>query len=68
MAVPTGVRIPPPTPWSTRNATNDSMFQARPQSRDADVNRKSAIMKMRFVPNRSPAQPLTGMNTARLSR
>ena len=32
------------------------------------MNMKRAIMKMRFVPKRSPVHPLTGMNTARLSR
>ena len=45
-----------------------SMFQARPQRADAVVNMTSAKMKVCFVPKRSPAHPLTGMNAASASR
>jgi hypothetical protein len=68
MAVPTGVSMPPPTPCSTRNAISDSTLQARPQRIEASVNTERANMNVRLVPNRSPAQPLTGMKTARLRR
>ena len=40
----------------------------RTQSAEPSVNTARANMKVRFVPKRSPTQPLTGMKTARLSR
>jgi len=44
------------------------MLQANAHNSEAPLNTVSANMKTRFVPKRSPAHPLTGMNTARLSR
>ena len=64
----TGIRKPPPIPCSARNRIRLSMFQAIAQSSEPPVKKASARMKMRFVPKRSPAQPLTGMATATASR
>jgi hypothetical protein len=64
----TGDSMPPPTPCATRKKISDSMFQANAQASDAPENIVSANMNTRLVPKRSPAQPLTGMNTARLRR
>lgn len=68
IAVPTGVSMPPPTPWSTRKAMSDSRLQASPQASEALVKMTSAVMKIFFVPKRSPNQPEIGMTTARLSK
>ena len=35
--------IPPPTPWSTRNAINPCMFGASPHSSDPTVNKPIVI-------------------------
>ena len=64
----TGIRKPPPKPCSARNTIRLSMFHATAQSVDPAVKNASARRKMRFVPNLSPAQPLTGMATATASR
>ena len=64
----TGESMPPPTPCRMRKAMSDSMLQASAQSSEAAENTASANMKTFFVPKRSPAQPLIGMKTARLSR
>ena len=64
---PTGIIMAPPAPWTTRQATSISMLVERPQSREPTQNRPMAAAKTRRVPNRSAIQPLTGMNTARLS-
>ncbi len=68
MAVPTGVIIPPPTPWRTRNSTSSVRLWASPQSADATVNVAMAKRNVRFVPKRSPIHPEAGIHTARLSK
>jgi hypothetical protein len=68
MAVPTGVIIPPPTPWRTRNRTSSQRPEACPQSADATVKTAIANRNVRLVPKRSPIQPEAGIHTARLSR
>ena len=66
--MPTGVSIPPPTPWRIRKATSSVMLAARPHSADATVNTTIAASRTRLPPKRSPSQPEAGMNTARLTR
>ena len=64
----TGMSSPPPMPCSARKRIRLSMFHAAAHSADPAVNSPSASRNRRFVPKRSPAQPLTGMATATLSR
>ena len=64
----TGMRKPPPMPCSARNTIRLSMFHAAAQSADPAVKNASARRKTRFVPKRSPAQPLTGIATATATR
>jgi hypothetical protein len=68
MAMPTGVSIPPPTPWMTRKMTSSVALPARPQRTDAPVNIAMANSSTRFDPRRSPNHPAAGMKTARLTR
>ena len=68
MAMPTGVSMPPPTPWMTRKKTSSERLPAMPHRADAPVNRAMASRSIRLDPNRSPSQPAAGMNTARLTR
>ena len=68
IAMPTGASMPPPTPWSTRNATSSPRLVAVPHSADAIVNTTIAASSTRLPPRRSPSQPEAGMNTARLTR
>jgi hypothetical protein len=68
MASPTGAIIPPPTPCSTRKISSSVSEVARPHSADATVNSTIAVSSTRLPPNRSPSQPDTEMNTARLTR
>ena len=42
IAVPTGTSIPPPTPWSNRNAMSSFRLLAIPHNADAAVNIASA--------------------------
>ena len=67
MAEPTGVIMPPPTPWSTRKATSCSMDCAAPQRAEPIVKVARAKRNTRLVPIRSPTQPENGVHTARLS-
>ena len=64
---PTGIIMAPPMPCTTRQATSISMLVARPHSTEPRVKSPIAAAKTRRVPKRSAIQPLTGMNTARLS-
>ena len=66
--MPTGITRPPPSPCSTRNAISAPADQARPHSSDPSANAATAPMKTRRVPNRSTAQPATGMTAAIASR
>ena len=65
---PTGTIIAPPSPCSTRAATNGHRPVHRPHSIDAPVKIAIALTNTSRVPNRSATQPLSGMNTARVSR
>ena len=68
MAVPTGVSMPPPTPWTTREITSCSTDCDSPHAIEAAVNNPSAKRKVRLVPMRSPIHPDAGIHTARLTR
>ena len=68
IARPTGVNIPPPTPWRTRKAMSSPSEVDKPHRHELTVNTISANWNVRFVPNRSPIQPDAGIHTARLSR
>ncbi len=65
---PTGVIIAPPKPWITRVANSIGRFVASPHSADPAVKIAIAEQNTMRVPSRSAIQPLTGMNTARLSK
>ena len=68
MAMPTGIIIPPPTPWRTRNRTSWERLSARPHRTEAPVKMPTARSRIRLDPKRSPNHPAAGMNTARLTR
>jgi hypothetical protein len=68
IVLPTGVSMPPPTPWMIRKAIIDSRFQEKAQSAEPKTKTASANMKTFFVPRRSPSQPEAGIQIARLSR
>ena len=65
---PTGTIMAPPMPWTTRAATSVSRLSDRPQRMEPTVNTPMAARNTERAPKRSAIQPLTGMNTARLSR
>ena len=64
---PTGIIMAPPAPWMMRQATSISRLVDSPHSIEPRVKTPIAEANTRRVPNRSAIQPLTGMNTARLS-
>ena len=68
IVLPTGVSMPPPTPWMMRKAIIDSRFQERAQSAEPNTKTTSAKMNTFFVPRRSPSQPDAGIQIARLSK
>ena len=51
---------PPPTPCSTRNPINASMFQATLERTEATMNRANALIQTCLAPKRSLAHPATG--------
>ncbi len=60
IAMPIGIRAPPPSPWSTRNAINQPRFGANAHRADATVNTKTDPRKTSLRPNRSDSQPVAG--------
>ena len=58
----------PPRPWTTRAATKAGSEPDRPHRIDPATNTTMAPRKIGRAPNRSAAQPLAGMKTARLRR
>ena len=64
MAMPIGVSIPPPTPCRTRKATSWPIVWANAAQHEPPTNSASAVRNTRFVPKRSPIQPLAGIHTA----
>jgi len=65
---PTGTIIAPPTPWSTRMATSSGRPVLAAHRIEAAVNREIAAANTVRAPYRSAAQPLIGMNTAKVTR
>ena len=63
IAIATGIRRPPPTPWRTRATTSSGRVGAIAHSIDANVNSTSAVMNARRRPKRSPTQPLVNWVT-----
>src|SRR3954452_14628100 len=67
-SLPTGVIIAPPNPCTTRIAISIGRLSAIPHSAEPPAKISTAAQNTRRDPKRSAIQPLTGMNTARLSR
>ena len=65
---PTGNSMPPPMPWSTRNAISELADHATPHRHEPTMKRLSDVIQISFAPKRSTAQPVTGITTARASR
>ena len=64
IVMPSGMSMPPPSPCSTRKVISAVMFQDNPHRIEPIKNAVSAPMYSRLVPNRSAAQPVTGMTVA----
>ena len=65
---PTGTIMAPPRPCSTRNSTRLVSELAAPHSAEPSEKKAIAPQKTRRAPKRSAHQPLSGRNTARLSK
>ncbi len=65
---PTGTIMAPPTPCTARQVTNSLSEPEKAHPIEAPMNTSSAARKVVRAPTRSATQPLTGMNTARLTR
>ena len=65
---PTGTIMAPPIPCTILAPTSSGRLCAIPHSTDPTVNTPMAARNTDRDPNRSAIHPLTGMNTARLSR
>ncbi len=65
---PTGTIMAPPIPCRIRNTTSSGRLLAKPHRVEASENSAIAIQNTRRAPSRSASQPLSGRNTARLSR
>ncbi|MCQ0018189.1 hypothetical protein LUX39_34000 [Actinomadura madurae] len=61
MVCPTGSSIPPPRPWSTRNAISEGTDQANPHSRDPLMNSPSETSHIRRAPNRRTDHAVIGI-------
>ena len=64
---PRGNSIPPPMPWMTRNTMSCNMVDATAHNTELSANATTVPMNSRLVPNRSAAQPVSGMTVARAS-
>ena len=64
IVMPSGMSMPPPRPCSTRKLISEPMLQAMAQAMEPSRNRTSASMYRRLVPNRSAAQPVSGITVA----
>ena len=65
---PTGTIMAPPIPCTARQNTNSPSELEYAQPMEAAMNTVSASRNVVQAPTRSATQPLTGMNTARLTR
>jgi hypothetical protein len=61
MVMPSGLIMPPPRPWITRNATRLALFQASPHSSEPTVNSAIVIRNRRLVPKVSERKPVAGL-------
>jgi hypothetical protein len=68
IVMPTGITAPPPSPCRTRKAISEPADQAAPASAEPARKAVTALKKTRRAPNRSTAQPLTGIAAASASR
>jgi hypothetical protein len=64
---PTGTIIAPPQPCKMRHATIRCKLLDTPHKSEPSVNSPIAELNTTRVPKRSATQPLSGMNTAKLS-
>ncbi len=62
-----GVSSAPPMPCSARAPISTSIEGANPHSAEASANQTTPIRKIRRRPNRSPSEPPSRMNPARVS-
>ncbi len=68
IVMPAGISMPPPRPWTTRNAIRLWADHASPHRVEPSTNRATDVRNSRFVPNRSAAHPVSGMTVASASR
>jgi hypothetical protein len=68
IACPPGSSIPPPSPCSTRKPIRLWIDQAVAHSAEPATNRLIAVIHTGLAPNRSMAQPVSGMTRATASR
>jgi hypothetical protein len=66
--IPMGMIIPPAKPCRTRKPMSDSALQASPQSPLVRTNAATTVIQTRLGPNRSAAQPVSGIAVASESR
>jgi hypothetical protein len=66
--IPTGMIIPPASPWRTRKQMSDSALHARPHSALVSAKAATAVIHTRLGPNCSAAQPVSGITVASASR
>ena len=59
-----GINIPPPSPCMTRNVISVVMLGAIAHNAEPSVKNNTDPMNRRLVPNRSAAQPASGMTVA----
>jgi hypothetical protein len=59
---------PPPKPCRTRKAIRDPTDHERPARIEPVMNATSATIQIRLAPNRSLAQPVSGIALANASR
>ena len=67
IAMPTGISIPPPSPWSTRKIVSIGAVVATAHSAEPAVNNTRATRYTRFEPYRSLSQPASGITAAAAS-
>ena len=59
-----GMIMPPPRPCRTRKPMSDPALHAAPQRIEPPTNSTSDVRYRRLVPNRSAAQPVSGITAA----
>ena len=64
---PSGNSMPPPMPCTTRNTMSCTIVDATAHSSEPSVKATTDPMNSRLVPNRSAAQPVSGITAANAS-